>query len=128
MNNLADKGAHGIHKKVCNLNTIKSEVHFQSFGISPSCMANLMMIKTFHYYEFWVSFSNMLVGQSKKSLIFHTHLNQNSRYSTEIRGGTNSSMFTNCLVLGNFREVQNSVLGQNHMFRYVQSSFETSFY
>ena len=81
-----------------------------------------------HDYEFWVSFSNMLVGQSKKSLIFHTHLNQNSRYSTEIRGGTNSSMFTNCLVLGNFREVQNSVLGQNHMFRYVQSSFETSFY
>ena len=85
------------------------------------------MIKTFHYYKFWVSFLNMLVGQSKKSLIFHTHLNQNSRYSTEIRGGTNSSMFTNCLVLGNFREVQNSVLGQNHMFRYVQSSFETSF-
>ena len=75
VDNLADKGAPGIHKKVRNLNTIKSEVHFQLFGISPSCMANLMMIKTFHYYKFWVSFLNMLFGQSKKSFIFHTHLN-----------------------------------------------------
>ena len=39
VDNLADKGAPGIHKKVRNLNTIKSEVHFRLFGISPSCMA-----------------------------------------------------------------------------------------
>ena len=37
------------------------------------------------------------------------------------RGGTNSSMFVNCLVFGDVREVRSSVFCQNHMFGYVRS-------
>ena len=38
------------------------------------------------------------------------------------RGGTNSSMFANCSVFGDVREVRSSVFGQNHMFGHVRSS------
>ena len=37
------------------------------------------------------------------------------------RGGTNSSMFANCSVFGDVREVRSSVFGQNQMFGHVQS-------
>ena len=40
----------------------------------------------------------------------------------EISLGMNSSMFTNCSVFCDVRHVQSSVLGQNVMFRSVQSS------
>ena len=36
--------------------------------------------------------------------------------------GTNSSMFANCSVFGDVREVRSSVFGQNHMFGHVRSS------
>ena len=37
----------------------------------------------------------------------------------KFRGGTNSSMFANCLVFGDVREFRSSVFGQNHMFGHV---------
>ena len=39
-----------------------------------------------------------------------------------IRGGTNSSMFANCLVFSDVREVRSSVLAKNGMFGDVRSS------
>ena len=39
-----------------------------------------------------------------------------------LRGGTNSSMFANCLVFGDVIEIQSLVFGQNQMFRHVRSS------
>ena len=70
VDNLADNRADGIHKKVRNLNTIKSEVHFRLFGIMYD---NLMMIQTFHYYEFWVSFFICWLG-NQKNLLYFTHI------------------------------------------------------
>ena len=38
-----------------------------------------------------------------------------------LRGGTNSSMFANCLVFDDVIEIQSLVFGQNQMFRHVRS-------
>ena len=55
-----------------------------------------------------------------KKIIRQVKLPNTDLFST--RGGTNSSMFANCSVFGDVREVQSSVLGQNHMFGHVRSS------
>ena len=47
---------------------------------------------------------------------------RNEYVIVKFRGGTNSSMFANCLVFGDVREVRSSVFGQNHMFGHVRSS------